>query len=64
MIKLIYPLYWSGNSRWVHAMEWSGKKEFASSPEIPFEVDGSEAGLLTSHGPLSFLKVSFVMVLC
>ncbi|KAL6586445.1 Serine carboxypeptidase-like 49 [Orobanche minor] len=48
---------WLGNSRWVHAMEWSGQKEFVASSEVPFEVDGCEAGLLTSHGPLSFLKV-------
>ncbi|CAN1339467.1 Serine carboxypeptidase-like 49 [Linum perenne] len=48
---------WLGNSRWVHAMEWSGQKEFVSSPELSFEVDGSEAGKLKTHGPLSFLKV-------
>lgn len=48
---------WLGNSRWVQAMEWSGQKEFVASPEVPFEVNGSEAGLLRSHGPLSFLKV-------
>ncbi|QCE05433.1 serine carboxypeptidase-like [Vigna unguiculata] len=48
---------WLGNSRWVHALEWSGKKEFTSSLEVPFVVDGSEAGLLKSYGPLSFLKV-------
>ncbi|XP_022890082.1 serine carboxypeptidase-like [Olea europaea var. sylvestris] len=48
---------WLGNSRWVHAMEWSDKEEFVASSEVPFEVDGSEAGLLKSHGPLSFLKV-------
>ncbi|KDP30482.1 hypothetical protein JCGZ_16161 [Jatropha curcas] len=48
---------WLGNSRWVHAMEWSGQKEFVASPEVPFEVDGSEAGVLRSHGPLAFLKV-------
>ncbi|CAL1387012.1 unnamed protein product [Linum trigynum] len=48
---------WLGNSRWVHAMEWSGQKEFVSSPEISFEVDGAEAGVLKTHGPLSFLKV-------
>ncbi|CAI0410929.1 unnamed protein product [Linum tenue] len=48
---------WLGNSRWVHAMEWSGQKEFVSSPEIAFEVDGTEAGVLKTHGPLSFLKV-------
>lgn len=48
---------WLGNSRWVHAMEWTGQNEFKSSPEVPFVVDSSEAGLLKSHGPLSFLKV-------
>ncbi|KAI3751531.1 hypothetical protein L2E82_22619 [Cichorium intybus] len=48
---------WLGNSRWVHAMEWSGTKEFGASPELPFEVSGSEAGLLKTYGPLSFLKV-------
>ncbi|XP_057424271.1 serine carboxypeptidase-like isoform X1 [Lotus japonicus] len=48
---------WLGNSRWVHAMEWSGQKEFVASPDIPFVVDGSEAGSLKNYGPLSFLKV-------
>ncbi|CAN4114996.1 unnamed protein product [Withania somnifera] len=48
---------WLGNSRWVQAMEWSGQKEFVASPKVPFEVNGSEAGLFRSHGPLSFLKV-------
>lgn len=48
---------WLGNSRWVHAMKWSGQQNFTSSPTVPFVVDGAEAGLLKSHGPLSFLKV-------
>lgn len=48
---------WLGNSRWVHAMTWSGQKEFTASPEVPFTVDDKEAGVLKSHGPLSFLKV-------
>ncbi|MBA0571526.1 hypothetical protein Golob_001910 [Gossypium lobatum] len=48
---------WLGNSRWVHAMQWSGRKEFVASPEVPFVVDGSEAGVLKTHGPLGFLKV-------
>ncbi|KAK7268297.1 hypothetical protein RIF29_20994 [Crotalaria pallida] len=48
---------WLGNSRWVHAMKWSGQKEFGASPEVPFTVDDSEAGLLKTYGPLSFLKV-------
>ncbi|XP_074587544.1 serine carboxypeptidase-like [Curcuma longa] len=48
---------WLGNSRWVHAMEWSGQSKFVSSSETPFTVDGTEAGLLKSYGTLSFLKV-------
>nr|GMD35351.1 serine carboxypeptidase-like [Ipomoea batatas] len=48
---------WLGNSRWVQSMEWSGQDDFVASSEVPFEVDGSEAGLLKSYGPLSFLKV-------
>ncbi|POO01143.1 Serine carboxypeptidase-like [Trema orientale] len=48
---------WLGNSRWVHAMEWSGQKNFASSSTVPFVVDGAEAGLLKGHGPLTFLRV-------
>ncbi|XP_027345769.1 serine carboxypeptidase-like isoform X3 [Abrus precatorius] len=48
---------WLGNSRWVHDMEWSGKKAFGASPPVKFVVDGVEAGSLNSHGPLSFLKV-------
>ncbi|XP_073001208.1 serine carboxypeptidase-like [Typha latifolia] len=48
---------WLGNSRWVHSMEWSDQQEFVSSDEMPFLVDGEKAGVLKSHGPLSFLKV-------
>lgn len=38
-----------------YGMEWSD----VASPDVPFEVDSAEAGLLKSHGPLSFLKVPF-----
>ncbi|PKU80225.1 serine carboxypeptidase-like [Dendrobium catenatum] len=48
---------WLGNSRWVHAMEWSGQQAFVSSSEKPFSVNGNKAGELKSHGPLTFLKV-------
>ncbi|XP_043703126.1 serine carboxypeptidase-like [Telopea speciosissima] len=48
---------WLGNSRWVHAMEWSGQKEFGAASTVPFMVDGGEAGQMKSHGPLTFLKV-------
>lgn len=50
-------LIWTGNSRWVHAMEWSGQKEFVAASTIPFSVNGVEAGLQKAHGPLTFLKV-------
>ncbi|KAJ4777805.1 Carboxypeptidase [Rhynchospora pubera] len=48
---------WVGNSRWVHSMEWSGQQGFNSSKELSFTVDGKEAGVLKSYGPLNFLKV-------
>lgn len=48
---------WLGNSRWVHAMNWSGKKDFSAAASKAFVVDGSEAGQMKSHGPLAFLKV-------
>ncbi|KAL9261459.1 Serine carboxypeptidase-like 48-like protein [Drosera capensis] len=48
---------WLGNSRWVHAMEWSGKKEFKAAATESFVVAGAEAGLMKSHGRLTFLKV-------
>ncbi|KAF6155416.1 hypothetical protein GIB67_019942 [Kingdonia uniflora] len=47
-----------GNSRWVHAMECSGHKQFVGSPIVPFVVDGAKAGQMKSYGSLSFLKVS------
>ncbi|XP_074366645.1 serine carboxypeptidase 3-like isoform X3 [Apium graveolens] len=48
---------WLGNSRWVHAMKWSGQKKFVGSPTVPFVVNGSKAGEMQSYGPLTFLKV-------
>ncbi|XP_047180597.1 serine carboxypeptidase-like [Vigna umbellata] len=48
---------WLGNSRWVHAMKWSGQNAFGKSPVVKFMVDGAVAASLRSHGPLSFLKV-------
>lgn len=59
----VYNHTCAGNSRWVHVMEWSGQKQFVASPEVLFEVDGSEAGLLKTYGPLGFLKV-FILLLC
>ncbi|XP_010031406.2 serine carboxypeptidase-like [Eucalyptus grandis] len=48
---------WLGNSNWVHAMGWSGQKQFVTSATVPFVVNGAEAGLMKSYGPLTFLKV-------
>ncbi|XP_002523707.2 serine carboxypeptidase-like [Ricinus communis] len=49
---------WLGNSRWVHAMQWTGQKDFEAVSSVPFKVEGAEAGQLKSHGPLTFLKVN------
>lgn len=38
-------------------MEWSGQKDFVAASTIPFTLDGADAGLAKSHGPLTFLKV-------
>ncbi|KAL0876074.1 hypothetical protein Bca101_025779 [Brassica carinata] len=48
---------WLGNSKWVHEMEWSGRKEFVADVTVPFHVDNKEAGLMKNHGSLTFLKV-------
>ncbi|PHU14274.1 Serine carboxypeptidase 3 [Capsicum chinense] len=48
---------WLGNSRWVHAMEWSGLKDFGAARSVPFTVDGEEKGIQKNHGPVTFLRV-------
>lgn len=48
---------WLGNWRWVNAMVWSGQPSFNSSSQVSWQVNGSEAGILTSSGALNFLKV-------
>ncbi|NP_001313085.1 serine carboxypeptidase-like precursor [Nicotiana tabacum] len=48
---------WLGNSNWVHAVEWSGQKDFGAAPSVSFTVDGEEKGIQKSYGPLTFLKV-------
>lgn len=42
-------------------MEWSGKESFKATKEVPFVVDGKEAGSLKSFGQLSFLKVGLFL---
>ncbi|CAL5212034.1 unnamed protein product [Lathyrus oleraceus] len=56
---LIYN--WLGNSQWVHAMKWSGQKQFGASKTVPFLVNGKNAGSLNSYGALSFLKADSAM---
>jgi serine carboxypeptidase-like clade 4 len=48
---------WLGNSRWVNSMDWSGSENFKQASTKSFLVDDKEAGLITSYGSLSFLKV-------
>ncbi|WMV08528.1 hypothetical protein MTR67_001913, partial [Solanum verrucosum] len=50
-------LKWTGNSNWVHAVEWSGQKGFEAAPSVSFTVDGEEKGVEKKYGPLMFLKV-------
>lgn len=49
--------WFTGNSRWVHAMPWSGQEEFVLALNVPFLVNGEEAGIMKNHGPLTFIKV-------
>ncbi|KAI5666399.1 hypothetical protein M9H77_16252 [Catharanthus roseus] len=48
---------WLENLKWVKEMVWSCQKSFLAAPVVPFKVDGAEAGLKQSYGPLSFVKV-------
>ncbi|XP_059314690.1 serine carboxypeptidase-like [Lycium ferocissimum] len=48
---------WLGNSNWVHAVEWSGQKDFGAASSVPFTVDGEEKGVQKNYGSLTFLKV-------
>lgn len=46
--NLISCFICTGNSRWVHAMEWSGQKDFEGAATIPFSVAKVVMGLLFS----------------
>jgi carboxypeptidase C (cathepsin A) len=48
---------WLGNYRWVSALPWSGRMDFASAEMVEWEVDGEAAGMVQGYGPLSFVKV-------
>ncbi|KAK3408066.1 hypothetical protein EUGRSUZ_J00375 [Eucalyptus grandis] len=47
-----------GIFEWVEDMEWYGRADFKKSGIAPFAVDGSVAGWLKTHGPLTFLTVN------
>lgn len=53
----------AGNSRWVSAMDWSGKESYATASSRKFLVNGVEAGVFTNSGPLTFLKVTLLFPL-
>ena len=48
---------WVGNQRWVDALPWYGKGQWAAAKEQEWEVDGGSAGTVKAVGPLSFVKV-------
>ncbi|KAM7279888.1 hypothetical protein ACFE04_007022 [Oxalis oulophora] len=55
--RCLEQIGYCGNSRWVDAMKWSGQKDFGAAKNVSLVVDGSEAGVMRSYGPLTFLKV-------
>ncbi|KAM7279636.1 hypothetical protein ACFE04_006770 [Oxalis oulophora] len=55
--RCLEDIGYCGNSRWVNTMKWSGQKFFGAAKNVSFVVDGSEAGVMRSYGPLTFLKV-------
>ncbi|KAG1675310.1 hypothetical protein FOA52_015984 [Chlamydomonas sp. UWO 241] len=48
---------WLGNSRWVHAMEWSGQAKFQAAKEQEWSGGDGPAGTVKAAGGLSFVKV-------
>lgn len=48
---------WVGNQRWVDALPWFGKGQWAAAKEQEWVVDGESAGTAKAVGPLSFVKV-------
>lgn len=59
---LVIAIFNTGNYRWVNSMEWTGQQQYATAPDVPFMVNGTEAGLLKSYGPVSFLKVCLLLI--
>ncbi|CAA0832606.1 Serine carboxypeptidase-like 47 [Striga hermonthica] len=54
VVRVVKDPFW--NTRWVHAMQWSGQKQFMTAKGSPFRVGGVDAGLQKGYGPLTFLK--------
>ncbi|CAK4525358.1 unnamed protein product [Aphanomyces euteiches] len=48
---------WVGNHAWTNELEWSGKKAFNAAQNVPFNVDGNEAGSLQAANNFAFLRV-------
>ncbi|KFM23919.1 Serine carboxypeptidase-like 49 [Auxenochlorella protothecoides] len=48
---------WLGNRRWVDALPWAGAGDWRAARDARWTVDGEQAGVFRTAGPLTFLKV-------
>ncbi|KDO38020.1 hypothetical protein CISIN_1g039388mg, partial [Citrus sinensis] len=60
-IALVFYLLSAENSKWVHAVEWSGRKDFEVALTAPFKVDGAKAGQMKSYRLLTLLRIYFCL---
>ncbi|KAK9711335.1 hypothetical protein K7432_007901 [Basidiobolus ranarum] len=48
---------WYGNKAWTLDLDWSGKKQFNSAKDLPWNNGGHPAGEVRSFGNFTFLRV-------
>ena len=48
---------WVANKLWVERLEWAGKEEFSSEEWHTWSVNGEDAGITKSVGPLTFATI-------
>ena len=48
---------WVANKLWVERLEWAGKEEFNSEEWHAWSVNGEDAGITKSAGPLTFATI-------
>jgi cathepsin A (carboxypeptidase C) len=48
---------WLGNKAWAVDLEWQGKQAFNDAADLPWTVNGKQAGRARSHAGFTFLQV-------